>query len=108
MKTRSPYTEILYSLSPSTNVTESLKTFGVVDGGESAIAVRILVNGEVLGDFENELETKLNCLVEEFSLENLIKRCDLETVKQLYKPSANETSPRFYGEICSLIATKNI
>lgn len=104
MKTRSPYTEILFSLSPSTNVTESLKTFGVNEQSTSAIAVRILETGNDT-QIENDLKTTLNCSVLEFSNENLIKQCDLEVVKQIYKPSS---SSRFVGEICTTIATKNI
>ena len=106
MKTRSPYTELLYSLSPSTNVTESLKTFGVEEDTASAIAIRIIQGTECNPTaFADELKSALNCQVCEFSIDSLTKHCDFEAIKQLYKPSSVD---RLIGEICTSIATKNI
>ena len=109
MKLRSPYTELLFNLSPSSNVTESLKTFGVAEDCTSAIAVRIVP--DTCNDsaaFENDLKTGLDCETVEFT--RLTEKCDLAAIKQLYKPIASEfeNHPRFIGEIVSLIATKNI
>ena len=111
MKLRSPYTELLFNLSPSSNVTESLKTFGAAEDCTSAIAVRIVpetCNDSASAAFENDLRTVLNCETVEFT--KLTEKCDLAAIKQLYKPIASETEnqPRFIGEIVSLIATKNI
>ena len=103
MKTRSPYTELLYTLSPSTNVTESLTTFGITEGTTSAIAVRFSEEGDICSLAE-DLKTILDCAVYDFSLDNLVRECDMAAVKLVYKP----TSDRVIGEICSAIATKNI
>lgn len=104
MKTRSPYTELLFSLSPSSNVTESLKIFGVEETASEAIVVRFSEHSSTESSSStliSDLESILNCQFEEFS----IKFCDLNLVKQVYKPSNED---RLIGEICSGIATKNI
>ena len=104
MKTCSPYTELLFCLSPSTNVTESLKTFGVDEHAKEAIAVRFTESINYSGStdsFISELQNSLNCKVSEFST----NFCDLKLVKDVYKPSNED---RLVGEICTSIATKNI
>ena len=111
MKLRSPFTELLFNLSPSTNVTESLKTFGVAEDCTSAIAIRIV--NETSSDpcaFETDLKTGLICEISHFTTDNLTKLCDWAAVKQLYKPTVSESEnhSRFVGEIVSLIATKNV
>lgn len=106
MKTRSPYTEILFNLSPSTNVTESLKTFGVPENAKTAIAVRI-IKDELVSDatvFESDLKNALKC---DFDCTSFVDNCDFELVKAIYKPS-NTDEMKIIGEICSTIATKNI
>lgn len=106
MKTRSPYTELLYSLSPSTNVTESLKTFGVSEDATTAIALRIIPGTDSdTTSFIEDLKTALKCEIIDFSLDSLCANCDLDAIKQVYKSS---DSSRFIGEICTVIATKNI
>lgn len=107
MKTRSPYTEILYSLSPSTNVTESLLNFGVNEKSTEAIAVRILPgNCNDHTEFVDNLKSALKCEIVDFSFESLTANSDLDAIKLLYKTSTD--SSRFIGEICTTIATKNI
>lgn len=109
MKLRSPYTKLLFNLSPSSNVTESLKTFGVAEDCTSAVAVRIVPETCIdSAAFENDLKTGLNCETVEFT--KLTMNCDWAAIKQLYKPNASaaEHKTRFIGEIVSLIATKNI
>lgn len=90
-------------------MTESLKTFGVEEQATEAIAVRF-TEADVYkaGLFENDLVTILNCEISAFSTEF----CDLNLVKDVYKPSnssnSDSNSNRFIGEICTTIATKNI
>ena len=106
MKTRSPYTELLFNLSPSTNVTESLKTFGVNEQSTTAIAVRFIQGTDKdSSTFPDELKNSLNCLVVDFSVDSLVKESDLAAIKQIYKISDEN---RLEGEICVLIASKNI
>lgn len=109
MKLRSPYTELLFNLSPSSNVTDSLKTFGAAEDCTFAIAVRIVPEISTHSSaFENDLKNGLNCKIGEFS--KLCEKCDWTEIKKLYKPTTLETDnqQRFIGEIVSLIATKNI
>ena len=91
-------------------MTESLKTFGAAEQATEAIAVRF-TEADVYkaGLFENDLITILNCEISAFSTEF----CDLNLVKDVYKPSnssnsSDSDSNRFIGEICTTIATKNI
>lgn len=108
MKTRSPYTELLYTLSPSKNVTESLKTFGINEESSKAIAVRFdFEQSTKCCTLETDLKEALNCSIHELSFSNECE-CDfdfdLDEIKQIYKPTSNQ----IIGEICTIIATKNI
>ncbi len=102
MKTRSKYTELLYSLSPSTNVTESLKTFGLLEGNTVAIAVRF--NCEDGEAFAQELQEKLNCTVLDYDASLFETFSDFESIKKTYKLSTTKPSL----EICSIISSKGI
>lgn len=104
MKTKNPHTELLYSLSPSKNVTESLKTFGINEESTKAIAIRFYESGAFCS-LETNLKDALNCKIIDFSDEALVYDCDFEAVKLIYKPT---TSDRIIGEICTIISTKNI
>lgn len=108
MKLRSPYTELLFNLSPSTNVTESLKTFGIPERCTEAIALRIVSEAQPKPTtLENDLRIALNCEIVEFS--KLTEKCDFSAIKQVYKPTVSETEKtKFFGEIVTLLATKNI
>lgn len=108
MKTRSPYTELLFALSPSNNVTESLKTFGAEEHATEAIAVRFTTSPDsaavsVSDSFASDLEAALKCRVDEFSTQF----CDLLLVQQVYRPTTKDGG-RLVGEICSCLASKNI
>lgn len=102
MKTRSQYTELLYNLSPSTNVTDSLKSFGLNDTNSSAIAVRF--NCEDGEGFAAELQEKLRCKVLEFDTILFEKFSDLDLIKKTYKLSTDKPSL----EICTIISSKGI
>lgn len=102
MKTRSRYSELLYSLSPSTNVTESLKTFGLASDCKQAIAVRFdCPYGEA---FAAELESKLSARCLEYNPVAFESLADIEAIKKLYKLTTNTYSL----EICSIIASKGV
>jgi hypothetical protein len=108
MRTRSPYTELLYALSPSTNVTESLMTFGINETSKCAIAVRFTeIDSESpssSSSLEEDLTAALNCDISDFSMDALVEQHDLISIKEVYKP----TSDHIIGEICTQIATKSI
>lgn len=102
MKTRSRYSELLYSLSPSTNVTESLKTFGLASDCKQAVAVRFdCPDGEA---FAAELESKLSARCQEYQPACFESMADIDAIKQLYKLTTNTYSL----EICSIIASKGV
>lgn len=103
MKTRSKYTELLFSLSPSTNVTEALKTFGFSNQNSAAIAVRF--DCEDSEAFAQEMEERLKCTALQYDSSLFAKNSDLELVKKTYKLT---TTGAPLKEICSIIASKGI
>lgn len=108
MKTRVVYTELLYNLSPSTNVTESLKTFGIdFPSHTSAIAIRLNHPFDA-PDFASELEQSIDCEATEFSLDSLTAEHDWPNIINVYKLTCTEYSEKAFGEICTIISTKNI
>lgn len=70
MRTRNLNTEIIYRLSPSTNVTESLQQYGAQESNE-----RMLFLG--VNKDENIFSEKIRCLVDgrEISLDELPENC---------------------------------
>lgn len=78
MRTKTLYSEIVYSLSPNQNITEALKEFGVADNSTALLCLAI----------DNELDTSLVTGSEvEVTNETLARLCDRERTKTIYKLS---------------------
>lgn len=81
MKTRSIHTEVLYNLSPTNSIKDSLRTFGI-SGNESKLLCVVITKT----DKENTLNNIVNCI-----LGNLCSPGDLslvsnvEKIKELYR-----------------------
>ncbi|CAG8512144.1 10828_t:CDS:2 [Diversispora eburnea] len=80
LKTRNINSEIVYNLSPNTNINEALRRFGISDDSTNIIVVK--VGGEA-----NEIKSHLTSLIQgtETSLENLFKFGDLGIIKKYYR-----------------------
>ncbi|CAG01171.1 unnamed protein product, partial [Tetraodon nigroviridis] len=86
MKTRSLYSEIIFSLSPTNNISEAFKRFGISDGDDSVLVV--LVHG---GD-EPQLLSDIKTMVdgEQVPVEDISLLTDQERIKKLYKVTPQE------------------
>ncbi|RHZ69510.1 hypothetical protein Glove_283g127 [Diversispora epigaea] len=80
LKTHNINSEIVYNLSPNTNINEALRRFGISDDSTNIVVVK--VGGEA-----NEIKSHLTSLIQgtETSLENLFKFGDLGIIKKYYK-----------------------
>nr|XP_039269608.1 EKC/KEOPS complex subunit TPRKB-like [Styela clava] len=83
MKTKSLYSEILFNLSPTNKINESLKTFGINEMTKKIIAV-------VLKDDLNSKVITESVNGEIVGLENLEKIIDVERIKKIYRLEQNE------------------
>ncbi|XP_076369991.1 EKC/KEOPS complex subunit Tprkb-like [Tachypleus tridentatus] len=103
LKTKGIYSEILYNLSPSKNITESLKTFGI---GENDTSILVLT-------INDEDGTKVNSVVKGklVPLDTLSKHSNEQEIKKVYKIKEAEENcgcGSLLGSIVSRIAVKEI
>jgi tRNA threonylcarbamoyladenosine modification (KEOPS) complex Cgi121 subunit len=104
MKTRSPSTELLYALSPSTNVTESLETFGISSDTAAVIAVRFFDDN--IDSFIQDLESRLTFTFEDIQISiDTLCLTDFSRIQALYRIQEPANTDR---ECCTIIATKGI
>ncbi|CAG8581692.1 17199_t:CDS:2 [Cetraspora pellucida] len=81
LKTHNVHSEIVYNLSPTTNISESLRRFGISDSTNEIIVVK------VGGNDDDEIKSHLNTLIdgEESSLDDFSKFTDLSCIKKQSK-----------------------
>ncbi|TPX33643.1 hypothetical protein SmJEL517_g03532 [Synchytrium microbalum] len=89
MKTRSLYSEILFNMSPSSNITESLKQFGVSDSTSSLIL--LFIGDEAPSDEDVDVADSL-IQGNQASIFELAECCDTDLIKKLYKLSDAQQS----------------
>ena len=104
MKTRSIHTEVLYNLSPTSSITDSLKTFGVADDQKSFLCVGIRKNDEN-DDFENILKMVDGVSVPTDTLKTLH---DAVRIQKLYKITNDEIAvDGLANAVCMRVSTKD-
>lgn len=98
MRTRSIQTEILYNLSSSTNISQSLKTFGAVDSDTKVLFCAI-----------NKDLSEAKSLVEGdwIPLDSLQQNCDTKALQKLYKLKDEELAENLVNSLISRIAAKD-
>lgn len=79
LKTRTIYTEILFNLSISKNITQSLQTFGIGDKDEDVLVIVIDQNNESNDDIFDRIEG------EESHLDACKEIVNMSAVKSIYK-----------------------
>ncbi|KAI9516944.1 hypothetical protein NQZ68_011421 [Dissostichus eleginoides] len=86
MKTRSLYSEIIFNLSPTNNISEAFKRFGCSDGDDSVLVV--LIHNED----ESQLLADLTARVSgrQVPVEEVSSLTDHAKVKKLYKVTQEE------------------
>ncbi|KAI7832262.1 kinase binding protein CGI-121-domain-containing protein [Gamsiella multidivaricata] len=104
LSTQSLNSEIIYNLSPTKNIAESLKRFGITEDTKSLIAVRIGGNpDEVLADMSKTVDGIL------VSFSKLDQEKDMAKLRQYYKIDPKMTEDKaILNWIIGAMAMKNI
>ncbi|KAI9759907.1 MAG: 5'-flap endonuclease [Chaenotheca gracillima] len=86
LKTRNVHSEIVFALSPSYNIAESFRRYGVGEATSSLLAIKVSTDASITHD---SVEKHLSEIVEgeavEFTDDNLSSMTDVETVRKYYK-----------------------
>ncbi|CAK6949784.1 EKC/KEOPS complex subunit TPRKB [Scomber scombrus] len=105
MKTRSLYSEIIFNLSPTNNISEAFKRFGISDGDDSVMVV--LVHNKQ----ESKLLSDITALVDgrQVQVEDVSSLSDPAKIKKLYKvtPQEEKSSTLLDAVVCRM-ATKDV
>ncbi|TNM91388.1 EKC/KEOPS complex subunit TPRKB [Takifugu flavidus] len=86
MKTRSLYSEIIFSLSPTNNISEAFKRFGIADGDDSVLLV--LVHSEDESQLLADIKSMVNG--QQVPVEDVSSLTDQEKIKKFYKVTPQE------------------
>lgn len=105
LTTKSIYTELLFNLSISKNITQSLQRFGIDDKENEAIVVVIKRKEETF----DEMELFEQVIGEEDDLSNLSLYTDVELIKKSYKIGDIEYKRiPILDSVISRISTKDV
>ncbi|XP_034019272.1 EKC/KEOPS complex subunit TPRKB [Thalassophryne amazonica] len=86
MKTRSLYSEIIFNLSPTNNISEAFKRFGISDGDNAVLVV--LVHNKEESQLLSDIRAKVNG--QQVPVEDVSSLSDLAKIKKLYKVTPQE------------------
>ncbi|NXS99286.1 TPRKB protein, partial [Jacana jacana] len=86
MKTRTLYSEIIFSLSPNNNISDAFKKFGIADSDTAVLIVLLSDSGKTVNveDIAAQVEGQ------QVSLDELPQLTDTAKVKKLYKITPQE------------------
>nr|XP_057933082.1 EKC/KEOPS complex subunit TPRKB [Doryrhamphus excisus] len=105
MKTRSLFSEIIFNLSPTNNISEAFRRFGISDGDDSVLVV-LVHNKE-----ESQLVTDITAKVDgqQVPLDDLSSLSDHAKIKKLYKitPQEEKCGTLLDAVVCRM-ATKDV
>ncbi|XP_040886443.1 EKC/KEOPS complex subunit TPRKB [Toxotes jaculatrix] len=105
MKTRSLYSEIIFNLSPTNNISEAFKRFGISDGDDSVMVVLVHNKDESqhLADITAKVDGR------QVPVEDLSSLSDSAKIKKLYKvtPEEEKCGTLLDATVCRM-ATKDV
>ncbi|NXW27603.1 TPRKB protein, partial [Phaetusa simplex] len=86
MKTRTLYSEIIFSLSPNNNISDAFKKFGISDSDTAVLIVLVTDEGKTVNveDIASRVEGQ------QVSLDELPRLSDTAKIKKLYKITPQE------------------
>ncbi|XP_061663927.1 EKC/KEOPS complex subunit TPRKB [Syngnathoides biaculeatus] len=100
MKTRSLFSEVILNLSPTNNISEAFKRFGISDGDDSVLVV--LVHGKEESDPFSDVASKVDG--QQVPVDDLSSLSDLEQIKKLYKITPQECGTLLDAVVCKMAA----
>ncbi|XP_059182294.1 EKC/KEOPS complex subunit TPRKB [Centropristis striata] len=105
MKTRSLYSEIIFNLSPTNNISEAFKRFGISDGDDSVLVV--LVHSEDEPQLLSDITARVSG--RKVPAGDLSSLTDAAKVKKLYKvtPQEEKCGTLLQAVVCRM-ATKDV
>ncbi|XP_076860884.1 EKC/KEOPS complex subunit TPRKB [Brachyhypopomus gauderio] len=104
MKTRSLYSEIIFNLSPTNNISEAFKRFGMSDS-DNAVLIVLVHNKEE--DLKDDVVSKVKG--EQIPAEHIASLSDIDKIKKLYKitPQEEKCGSVLDAVVCRM-ATKDV
>ncbi|XP_022299190.2 EKC/KEOPS complex subunit Tprkb-like [Crassostrea virginica] len=104
MMTKNVHSEVLFSLSPSKNISDSFRKFGLADNDTSVLVVIVNdINGSTCQALKNRVKGQLT------DIDNIGKYADLPMIKKVFKISETELSAcSAVDAIVSRISSKEI
>ncbi|XP_061570423.1 EKC/KEOPS complex subunit TPRKB [Cololabis saira] len=105
MKTRSLNSEIIYNLSPTNNISEAFKRFGISDGDDSVLVV--VVHNKDEQQFLSDVPTMVDG--QQVPAGDVSCLSDLAKIKKLYKiPPQEEKVGSLLDAVVCRMATKDV
>ncbi|XP_029019762.1 EKC/KEOPS complex subunit TPRKB [Betta splendens] len=105
MKTKSLYSEIIFNLSPTNNISEAFKRFGISDGDDAVMLV--LVHSKDESQLVSDLAARVDG--QQVPVEDLSSLSDAAKIKKLYKitPQEEKCGTVLDAVVCRM-ATKDV
>lgn len=105
MKTRSLFSEIIFNLSPTNNISEAFKRFGISDGDDSVLVVLVHSQDEsqLLSDITDRVKGR------QVPVEDVSLLSDHAKIKKLFKvtPQEEKCGSLLDAVVCRM-ATKDV
>ncbi|XP_058481804.1 EKC/KEOPS complex subunit TPRKB [Solea solea] len=103
MKTRSLYSEIIFNLSPTNNISEAFKRFGISDADDSVMIVVVHDKNETQQDIAAKVDGR------QVPVEDVSSLSDPAKIKKLYKitPQEEKCGTLLDAVVCRM-ATKDV
>ncbi|CAN9508292.1 unnamed protein product [Ophioblennius macclurei] len=105
MKTRSLYSEIIFNLSPTNNISEAFKRFGISDGDNAVMVVVVhdKDDSQLLMDVTSKVEGR------QVPVEDISTLSDTTKIKKLYKvPPEEEKCGTLLDAVICRMAIKDV
>ncbi|KAI8816450.1 kinase binding protein CGI-121-domain-containing protein [Fimicolochytrium jonesii] len=108
MRTRTLYSEVIFNLSPTNNISDALRSFGISDTAPTSLIAVTIGDAGVPGVDEEQAEVhrKLEELIKgrRTGIERIGQLVDLDVVTKIYKTGANGSNGNVKGKKGSALA----